>query len=202
LGITVTPVDPDDRVSVSISGVPSYESIVAPVGDTVTHHANTWTITESAAAAGTSLTGLTLASHYKGSSQPISQLTVTATNMTSGETARSSSQTLTVTDPRAGSTTAPGPAPGTGTHKHDLPTWTGDHLTVAPSGRSPGATEDMHTSWNLSGDGGGGTPALALLIQYAATHDGADHRSGQADSSMARALTSAESFLTKHEGRS
>jgi hypothetical protein len=112
LGITATPVDPDDRVSVKINGVPSYERITAPSGDTVSRQLQSngtynWTITESASAAGTPLTGLTLSSSYTGTGHPVANLTVTASNTTSGETASSASQTLTVTDPPAATATNP-----------------------------------------------------------------------------------------------
>jgi hypothetical protein len=106
LGITATPVDSDDRVSVKINGVPSYERITAPSGDNVSRQLQSngtynWTITESASAAGTPLTGLTLSSSYTGTGHPVANLTVTASNTTSGEAASSASQTLTVTDPPA-----------------------------------------------------------------------------------------------------
>ncbi|MBV9518741.1 MAG: hypothetical protein JO068_11515 [Hyphomicrobiales bacterium] len=105
LGITASPLDADDRVSVKISGVPSYETITAPSGDSVTHQAQgktyTWTVTESASMAGTPLTGIMLTSHYKGSGSPVAGLTVTASDVTSGETASSPSQKLSVTDPPA-----------------------------------------------------------------------------------------------------
>jgi Bacterial Ig-like domain len=106
LGITATPVDTDDRLSVKISGVPSYESITAPTGDTVTKQQQsngtyTWTITESTSKAGTAITGLSLTSHYTGTGHPVATLTVTASDITSGETATSASKTLVVTDPPA-----------------------------------------------------------------------------------------------------
>jgi hypothetical protein len=106
LGITATPVDPDDRVSVKINGLPSYERITAPSGDTVSRQLQlngtyNWTITESASTAGKPLTGLILSSSYTGTDHPVALLTVTASNTTSGETANSASQTLTVTDPPA-----------------------------------------------------------------------------------------------------
>ena len=106
LGITATPVDSDDRVSVKINGLPSYERITAPSGDTVSRQLQSngtynWTITESASAAGTPLTGLTLSSSYTGTGHPVANLTVTASNTTSGEAASSASQILTVTDPPA-----------------------------------------------------------------------------------------------------
>jgi hypothetical protein len=106
LGITATPVDTDDRLSVKISGVPSYETITAPTGYSVTRQLQsngtyTWTITESTSKTGTAITGLSLTSHYTGTGHPVANLTVTASNIASGETATSSSKTLAVTDPPA-----------------------------------------------------------------------------------------------------
>jgi hypothetical protein len=118
LGITATPVDPDDRVSVKITGLPSYERITAPSGDNVSRQLQsngtyTWTITESASTAGKPLTGLTLSSSYTGTGHPVASLTVTASNTTSGETATSASRTLSVTDPPAIASSSPQPAPPT-----------------------------------------------------------------------------------------
>jgi hypothetical protein len=106
LGITVTPVDSDDAISVKISGVPTYETITAPSGNTVTSSlqadgTNTWTIAEGTSAIGKPLAGLTLASHYTGTDHPVATFTVTASNTTAGETATSAAQTITVTDPPA-----------------------------------------------------------------------------------------------------
>jgi hypothetical protein len=106
LGITATPVDSDDTLSVRISGVPTYEAITAPSGDTVTSSlqadgTNTWTIIEGASTAGKPLTGLTLSSSYTGSDHPVAAFTVTASNTAPGETATSAAQTMTVTDPPA-----------------------------------------------------------------------------------------------------
>jgi hypothetical protein len=102
LEITATPVDSDDKLSVKISGVPSYESITAPAGDAVTSSLQldgtyTWAITEGTP--GTPLTGLTLASHYTGTGHPTATLSVMANNTTSGEAAASVSQSMTVVDP-------------------------------------------------------------------------------------------------------
>jgi hypothetical protein len=118
LGITATPADSDDRVSVKITGLPSYETITAPAGDTVSRQFNalslsyTSTITESAAAAGTPLTGLALKSSYTGTGHPVANLTVTASNTTSGETATSASKTLKITDPPATTSSASPSRPG------------------------------------------------------------------------------------------
>jgi len=106
LGITATPVDSDDTISLKINGVPTYEAITAPSGDTVSSSlqadgTNTWTITEGASTAGKPLTGLTLSSSYTGSDHPVATFTVTASNTTPGETATSAAKTMTVTDPPA-----------------------------------------------------------------------------------------------------
>ena len=117
LGITATPVDSDDKLSLTISGLPSYELITAPAGNTVTSSLQsdgtyTWTITEGAATTGTPLTGLTLSSSYTGTDHPVAIFTVTASNTTPGETATSASQTMTVTDPPAAASSSAGPAIG------------------------------------------------------------------------------------------
>ena len=106
LGITATPVDSDDTISVKISGVPTYETVTAPSGVTVTSGlqadgTNTWTIAESASTTGAPLTALMLSSSYTGSDHPVATFTVTASNTTPGETATSAAQTMTVTDPPA-----------------------------------------------------------------------------------------------------
>jgi hypothetical protein len=144
LGITATPVDPDDRVSVKINGVPSYERITAPSGDNVSRQLQSngtynWTITESASTAGKPLTGLTLSSSYTGTGHPVASLTVTASNTTSGETASSASRTLTVTDPPAGAVTGPPviassqPQPATLTNAMPGIGWLGHALPVGPA---------------------------------------------------------------------
>jgi hypothetical protein len=111
-GITATPVDSDDKLSLSISGLPSYESITDLAGNTVTSSLQsngtyTWTIIEGSSTTGQPLTGLTLSSSYTGTDHPVATFTVTASNTTSGETATSASQTMTVTDPPAPSPSSP-----------------------------------------------------------------------------------------------
>jgi hypothetical protein len=113
LGITATPVDSDDRLSLKISGLPSYESITAPAGNTVTSSLQsngtfTWTITEGSSTTGKPLTGLTLSSSYTGTGQPVATFTATASNTTSGETATSVAQTMLVTDPPVATSDAAG----------------------------------------------------------------------------------------------
>jgi Ca2+-binding RTX toxin-like protein len=98
LGIKVVPVDSDDSVLVTISGVPQgFESITADDGNQpVIHHGANYTFTAADVNA-----GLTLHSTYQGGGHPVNTFTVTASNTTAGEAATSATQTLTVTDPPA-----------------------------------------------------------------------------------------------------
>ena len=117
-----SPFDADDKLSIQIAGLPSYEKITAPNGDTVksAKQANgsyTWTVTEGASTTGTPLTELILSSSYTGSGLPVAELTVNASSAVSGQSATSVNQSMSVTDPPAGSSpnspgavTAMGPA--------------------------------------------------------------------------------------------
>src|SRR5262249_51329922 len=67
MGITATPVDSDDTVSITIKGVPSYEKITAGPGETVTTTkgaGNTTTYTITSTTPGAAITDLTLTSTY------------------------------------------------------------------------------------------------------------------------------------------
>jgi hypothetical protein len=111
MGITASPIDSDDKLSVTISGVPLFESITAPSGDVVTRQlvhgggkGDTYTFTVSNPTAGQGISNLTLSSSFPGKGHPVNTFTVTATNSTAGESAKSSPQTITVTDPPATTT--------------------------------------------------------------------------------------------------
>ncbi|WP_244507945.1 Ig-like domain-containing protein, partial [Mesorhizobium sp. ORS 3428] len=111
LGITATPVDTDDTVKLTISGVPRYETITAPSGYQLSKSLRlngtyTWTISETSSTIGKPIAGLTLASSYSGTGHPVATLTIRASNTTAGETASSPSRTMTVTDPPS-TTTSP-----------------------------------------------------------------------------------------------
>jgi hypothetical protein len=95
LGITVTPADPDDAVSVTIGGLASYEFVTDNV-DQLTFSGSS--ITLSAAEVNS---GLSLHSNYGGTDHPVNTLSVTASNTTTGEAATSAPQTIAVTDPPA-----------------------------------------------------------------------------------------------------
>jgi hypothetical protein len=168
LGITATPVDSDDIMSLKISGVPTYETITAPTGDTVTSSlqadgTNTWTITEGASTSGNPLTGLILASQYTGTDHPVATFVVTASNTTSGETATTTAQTIVVTDPPAAlSAAGPNALPLRGTVAST--TNTIDHLATlmdqfAAAGFQDQARAGAITSM-LGSIGGQDNPAL------------------------------------------
>ena len=95
LPISVAGFDADDKVSVTIAGLPSFETITDAL-DKKTFAGASVTLT-----AAEVNSGLTLHSTYTGSGQPVDTLSITATNSTAGEAATSLAQTLTVTDPPA-----------------------------------------------------------------------------------------------------
>ena len=97
LPIGVTAVDSDDTISVTISGLRSYETIT----DNLDHKVFSGRSVVLTAAEVNS--GLILNSTYGGSGHPMNTLTVTATNSTPGETGTSAAQTIKVRDPPAGS---------------------------------------------------------------------------------------------------
>jgi V8-like Glu-specific endopeptidase len=99
MGIVVTPPDSDDIVSVTISGLPKFETITAGPGETVTHKGSSYTVTTTTP--GASISDLTLQSSFNGTGAPVNSLSVTAHNITPGQTATSSTQNVTVTDPPA-----------------------------------------------------------------------------------------------------
>jgi autotransporter passenger strand-loop-strand repeat protein len=116
MGITATPVDSDDTVSITIKGVPSYEKITAGPGETVATNTakglTTYTITSTTP--GAAITDLTLTSTYNKNKVVKNTFTVTASNTTSGETATSLSKTVTVTDPPILATNQTNSAPPSG----------------------------------------------------------------------------------------
>jgi autotransporter passenger strand-loop-strand repeat protein len=92
LPVSVASFDSDDKVSVTIAGLPAFETITDAL-DKKTFAGASVTLT-----AAEVNSGLTLHSTYGGSGQPIDTLTLTAAN-TAGESSTSAAQTITVTDP-------------------------------------------------------------------------------------------------------
>jgi beta-mannanase len=120
LGVNVTTTDPNDAVTVNITGLPKYETITDKL-DGKTFGGNNVTLTAAEVDS-----GLVLQSNYRGGGHPVATLTLTAAGKdpSTGAVTTSASQTITVTDPRpatATTTTSPqtitvtDPAPATGT---------------------------------------------------------------------------------------
>jgi hypothetical protein len=95
LPITVSGFDPDDAVLVNISDIPRWLTIIDNA-DGKTFGPGSATLTEREVNS-----GLTALSTYAGSGFPVDTLRFTASNMTPGESATSTSQGITVTDPPA-----------------------------------------------------------------------------------------------------
>jgi hypothetical protein len=186
LGIKVTPVDGDDSVLVTISGVPQgFETITANDGHApVVQHGANYTFTAADVNA-----GLTLHSTYRGGGQPVNPFTVTASNTTAGETATSAPQIITVTDPPAAS----GP-PTNPLSLSDLMSQFGSHdATGAPNPLSGGSVGSLtHTV--------GPTPDIAALTEHFMA---APLVNGGALGLLPSSLATAEeqrSFLAFHHG--
>lgn len=110
LGVKVATTDPNDAVSVTITGLPRYETITDNLDGQV-FQGKSITLT-----ADQVNSGLTLQSNYHGRGTPVSELTITATGKdpATGATSTSTPQTITVTDPPATSTSTTGQGSSTG----------------------------------------------------------------------------------------
>jgi hypothetical protein len=91
--MSVTPANPGDKATVTISGLTAYETITDAL-DHITFSGNNHTL--SAAEVNS---GLTLNSTYTGSGRPVNTLTITAAVTTAVGTANSAAKTVSVTDP-------------------------------------------------------------------------------------------------------
>ncbi|MGX9148085.1 family 16 glycosylhydrolase [Mesorhizobium sp. 128a] len=102
LGVKVTTTDPNDVVTVNITGLPRYETITDKL-DGKTFRGDNITLTAAQVDS-----GLTLQSNYRGSAHPVAtlKLTATAKDPATGAVATASPQTMAITDPRPAATTA------------------------------------------------------------------------------------------------
>jgi hypothetical protein len=92
LGVSVTAPDSASDVTVTIKGLPRYESITDGLGDRF--HGSSITLTKAQVDS-----GLTLTSFYRGTGHPVSTLTITASDTVGGVSSTSASQSIVVTDP-------------------------------------------------------------------------------------------------------
>ena len=131
LGVQVTPADADDTVSVTITGLTSYETITDNLDQTIFSGGS---VTLSAAEVNS---GLTLHSSYGGTGHPVNNLIVTASSTTSGEAAAPATQTIVVTDPPV---IASSPPPPTLPTPRTVATADfGPHVGAPPTGLAPSA---------------------------------------------------------------
>jgi hypothetical protein len=175
LGLGVSVPHVGDNVSVTISGLPKYESITDKL-DGKTFSGSSVTLT-----ADEVNSGLTLNNSYQGHGRPAATLTVTAHDST-GTPVTSAAQTITVKDPPATTTTGSGSSTsssGTGTssgssHHH----WWHDHHHAAASTSSvtsttSSAATSAGTSTTTSGTSSGQSSAgRTSITQWLNDHPG------------------------------
>jgi hypothetical protein len=99
LGISVTAPDSASDVTVTIKGLPRYESITDGLGDRF--HGSSITLTKEQVDS-----GLTLTSTYRGTGHPVATLSISASDTVGGVASTSASQSIVVTDPPAATSTA------------------------------------------------------------------------------------------------
>ncbi len=101
LGIGVSAPSAATDVTVAITGLRRFETISDGLGDTF--HGKSITLTEAQVDS-----GLTLTSNYTGSRDPVTTLQIMASDSIDGVTSSSASQTITVTDPPASTSSGQG----------------------------------------------------------------------------------------------
>jgi hypothetical protein len=133
LGARVTTTDHNDRVSVNITGLPTYETITDK-RDGKTFKGNNITLTAAQVDS-----GLVLHSYYRGKGHPGAKLTLTASakDPVTGAVKKAAPQTITVTDPPPTATT-------TTTSPHT--TTVTNHPTSTSSGLAAGQSTDRVSS--------------------------------------------------------
>ena len=181
LGVKVTTTDPNDVVTVKITGLPKYETITDKL-DGRTYSGKDITLTAAQVAS-----GLTLRSNYRGGGHPVATLTLTATarDPVTGAVATSSPQTIAVTDPRPTATktkTSPHTDLVAGTAQISAP----QNIAVADHPPATGTTTASLAS-----------QSFALLNQYLAGNSGRVD-AGQIVASVSNGANwNQDSFLTK-----
>jgi hypothetical protein len=170
LGIVITPVDADDVISVTVSGVPSFESVgAAGITPTITKQGTTFTYKFSGLPAADLNNGLILNSTYSGKGLPTNPLTVTVSNTTTGESATAPAKTISVTDPPAGNTISIN-----GDNEVEIPGPFADNVIFAAGATGTlkldgYAANSDNTGGMLSASDGPQIAKIALLGQYMAS---------------------------------
>ena len=132
LGARVTTTDPNDRVTVNITGLPKYETITDKL-DGKTFKGNNITLTAAEVDS-----GLVLHSYYRGGGHPVATLTLTANakDPVTGAVKKAAPQTITVTDPPPAATTTTTSPHTTTVTNHPTSTSSGS-LPASPRTVSP-----------------------------------------------------------------
>jgi hypothetical protein len=177
LGVNVKTTDPNDRVTVNITGLPKYETITDKL-DGQTFRGNNITLTAAQVDS-----GLVLQSNYRGGGHPVATLTLTANakDPVTGAVTSAAPKTITVTDPAPVATTSPQT-----NHHH-----TNHHHATAPSA---GALAN-HGFAQLQQHMGPGTSTLAITAPQAITL--ADHLPA-AGTAMASLASQSFALLNQH----
>ncbi|TPI22138.1 glycoside hydrolase family 16 protein [Mesorhizobium sp. B4-1-1] len=206
LGVKVTTTDPNDVVTVKVTGLPRYERITDKL-DGKTFAGKNITLTAAQVDS-----GLTLQSNYKGAAHPVATLTLTATakDPVTGAVATASPRTIAVTDPRpAATTTSPrviaqtdhqhAPATSLGSSATRGLAWLHEHRNLVAG---PTTTFAPRNSAMADHPTGTATTSLAsqsfaVLNQYLAGHSG-HVDSGQIVASLSNGANwNHDSYLTR-----
>jgi hypothetical protein len=135
LGVKVSTTDPNDRVTVNIRGLASYETITDGLGHTFSGRDITLTKAQVDS-------GLTLHNYYRGWRDPVDTITLTATakDPVTGAVTTSASQTMTLADAPRGASIPNTTAPHTATVTPQTPT------VMAPSTSTPSPVNSTVTA--------------------------------------------------------
>jgi hypothetical protein len=198
LPVGVTGVDYDDDVSVTISGLASYETVTDTLDHTTFGGGKSGTVALTATEVNS---GLTLNSSFSGGGRPVNTLTVTASDTSDGESITPAAQTISVTDPLetakndfngdsisdlAFQNEASNGGANIGTPQIWL--WNGTAVTSVTTLTNPGAAWHIVASADMNGDAksdliwqnGNGTPGIWLMngatvtAEVGLTNPGAD----------------------------
>ncbi|MGX5800335.1 family 16 glycosylhydrolase [Bradyrhizobium sp. Arg314] len=207
LGVKVTTTDPNDVVTVNVTGLPKYETITDKL-DGQTFRGKNITLTAAQVDS-----GLTLQSNYRGAAHPVATLTLTATakDPVTGAVSTASPQTIAVTDPRPAATTTSPRVIAQTDHEHaparslgSLATWglawLNEHRDLVAGTANTLASRNITMADPLASGTSRASLAsqsFALLNQYLAGNSGQVHH-GQIVASLSNeASWNHDSYLTR-----
>ncbi|WP_189343271.1 MULTISPECIES: glycoside hydrolase family 16 protein [unclassified Mesorhizobium] len=208
LGVKVTTTDPNDLVTVMVTGLPKYETITDKL-DGKTFSGKSITLTAAQVDS-----GLTLQSNYRGAAHPVATLTLTATakDPATGAVSTASPQTIAVTDPRPAATTTSPRVIAQTDHEHaparslaSLSTrrfaWLNEHRDLVAGTAKTLASQNITMADHPLASGTSraslASQSFALLNQYLAGNSGhVDH--GQIVASLSNGTNwNHDSYLTR-----